>query len=204
MKKAFVFLALGVALIAPSHADVIYNSSAAFLPHVAGGAYSENFDGDLAVENDAPFSNGVYSYSIASTEGLYFNNIFIGSDIDNDNLVVTFSGAPVTAVGGTIYATDVFDNMLPVLISITLSNGATARYLPTSVGTAFVGFTSDTAISSLTILGAGAGTYLGIDNLIVGATVADTDTRNVPEPASITIMGLGLAGLAVVLRRRAA
>lgn len=201
MKKVLAFLALSVALIAPSYAaDVIYSSSTAFLPHVAHGAYSESFEAGLGVDNHAPFSNGVYSYYVAATEGLYSNNTFIGTDLDNDNLVVTFTGAPVTAVGGTMYATDVFDNALPASMTITLGNGTTTSYLATSPATAFVGFTSDIAISSLTIRGAGAGTYASLDNLIVGAAV--TDIAAVPEPASLGMMVLGLACLAVIGLRR--
>ena len=72
-------------------------------------------------------------------------------------------------------------------------------YLFDPVSPQFIGYTSDSAFSSITLSEiTGAGT---IDNFSFGALAGATDV-GVPEPATMTLFGMGLAALGIARRRR--
>ena len=60
-----------------------------------------------------------------------------------------------------------------------------------------IAFSSSNGVSRFEILGGGIEGNTSIDNVIVS-----TDAIQVPEPASLALMGLGLAGLAALRRRK--
>ena len=63
----------------------------------------------------------------------------------------------------------------------------------------FVGITTDIAFSSVQLISSNTkGTYFGIDNLAYGTASA------VPEPASIALLGLGLAGIGLSRKKKTA
>jgi hypothetical protein len=85
---------------------------------------------------------------------------------------------------------------MAVPVFLTLSDGTSTTFTPTSFADSFRGFTSNVGISSLTFGAPGAGRYATLDNFVVG--------RAVPEPGTMAIMAVGLAGLFAARRRRAA
>ena len=101
------------------------------------------------------------------------------------------------AVGAEFFATDINDDAVSTLVTITLGDGTVESFTPTSFAETFRGFTSDVAITSLVISAPGQARYAGLDNLTVGALA-------VPEPSAWALMGLGLAGVLALTRRRAA
>jgi hypothetical protein len=181
---------------------MLYTSSAAFLSQLASGAYTEEFSTDPGGD-PALFSNAGFAYAVSAQGGLYFSGNFVGTNLDDNSLLVTFTGADVTAIGGLFYATNVDNVFLNIALTLGLSNGTSATFTPTTPETAFFGFTTDVSILTLTINGAGLDTFVGIDRLIVGSVAATTppSTGEVPEPASLGIMGLGLGALAFARRR---
>jgi len=201
MKHALALVALS--LIAPVHAAVVHTSSAAFLPLVAGGAYTETFD---TVLSDAPrtldFAQGNFSYTAFAGRGLYGDGEFLSTSTSASSFTISFTGADVTAFGANFYNTGFDLAFRATEIIIALSDGTITRFSPTSVEDSYRGFTSDVAISSVTLSSVGRENFASIDNLTVGAWIGEAPGE-VPEPASLGLMGAGLAGLLGVRRRRA-
>lgn len=201
MKNVLAFITLAAALIAPSHADVIYTTSATFAPHVAVGAYTETFNTSTNNAATKSFTNGVYSYTVSAGAGnIYSSGAFLGTANPNTSLLISFTGAAVTAFGGNFYATDFSDVFQASAVLLTLSDGTVQSFVPGSVADSFRGFTTGVGITSLTLGAPGSLRYVGLDNFTVGAVAPAV----VPEPASLAIMGAGLAGLMALRRRRAA
>ncbi len=200
MKPVHLFAA-AIAVVVASAASAqttTYTTPATFAPMVAAGSYFEDFNDELVFggEPTANFAGGAFSYTVSAPgTTLYGEGSFIGTAGANLALVVTFTGAPVTAVGGSFYATNFSDQLQAVPITITLSNGSVTTFTPTSLVNSFRGFTTTSPITSLTLSPPGGGLYGGIDSLRVGSVV--------PEPGT---MALWLAGLAAVggvaVRRR--
>ncbi len=198
MKLAHIaFTVAAVAVSAAASAQTTtYTTSAAFMANVAPGSYTEGFsDPSFSGDLSASFSGGAFAYTIAAPQGLYGNGTFIGTNLPNEALTITFTGAPVTAVGGNFYATDFSDDFQLVPITLTLSNGTTTTFTPSNVTDSFRGFTTGLAIASMTVGGPGAGLYVGVDSLTVGV---------VPEPGTWLLMGLGIGALVLRQSRRAA
>ncbi|WP_457420213.1 PEP-CTERM sorting domain-containing protein [Roseateles sp. P5_E7] len=196
----FSALALAAVSATASAAPAIYSTSAAFLGQLMPGAYTENFDGlDQAPSPD--FSNGVYSYSFSSPQGIYGSGEFVSASQEDDALTINFTSGNVKAIGANFFATDLSDDFQSVSISLLLSDGTTESFTPTMQSDSYRGFISDAFITSLVISGPGTSLYASLDNLTVGTV----GTRGaLPEPASAALVGLALAGLAVARRRHGA
>ena len=198
--KSVHFAVAAVALAAASVASAqstTYTSSAAFLPNVAAGSYTEGFAGSIAFsgEDSFDFSGGAFAYTVSAPGALYGNGTFIGTSLPDEELTIAFTGAPVTALGGNFYVTNFSDAFQPVSVTLTLSDGTVTSFTPTSVADSYRGFTSAVAITSLVISAPGASLYAGMDNLTVGSAV--------PEPTSYMLFALGLGGLLLARRRQA-
>lgn len=202
MKTASLCLSAALmGLLAPAAeaASIVYNSSAAFLAQVAPGAYTETFDGlPMPPAGPVVFTSGSFSYSVSAPGDLYASGDFLGTSLPDEALTINFSSGNVMAIGANFFASDLGDSFQSVLMTLTLSDGTLLSFTPASVSDSYRGFVSDVVITSLTISGPGAFLYAGLDNLTVGAI-----PNRVPEPASLLLVGLSLAGMAVVRRRSA-
>jgi MYXO-CTERM domain-containing protein len=190
--------------IAPLASATVYNSVATFLPNVQAGYYLNAFN-DAAPGPAAPMNYGPvggFAYTVdtigpgnsAPNSGLYNDTGVISTDNANDLILVTFTGAPVTAIGGNFWSTDITVTPLPAMITIELSNGDVESFLSSSA-TDFRGFTTSVGIASITIDADDSQEFVWstMDNLYVG-------TANVPAPASAALLGVG--GLVALRRRR--
>ena len=190
-------LAVGLAALSasPFAATTVYSSSASFMANVAPGSYTESFN-DLPSSPPTTFASGAFSYTVSAPGGLYGSGEFLGTNLPNQALTITFAGGNVTAVGGNFYSSNISDAFQSVAVTLTLSDSTSVTFTPTSVTDSYRGFTSTLAITSLTMSAPGVSLYAGLDNLTVGVTA-------VPEPASWALMGLGVAGLLAARRRTA-
>jgi hypothetical protein len=170
--KSVHFIIAVVALAAAAAASAqttTYTTQATFAANVLPGSYTEGF-GNPSFSGDpsANFSGGSFAYTASAPGGLYGNGILLGTNLPGEALTITFTGAPVTAIGGNFWATDITDTFVLTPITLTLSNGTTTSFTPSSstVGS-FRGFTSALAITSMEISSVAA-VYAGMDNFTIG------------------------------------
>jgi hypothetical protein len=179
-----------------------YTDEATFLANVQGGAYTEDFSGVAPGPVDTlNFSGGGFSYTASSTVGMdvgstgdggLFNDPgLLSLNTATDALLITFTGAPVTAVGGEFFASDISFFEIPADVTVNLGDGSSIAF----TGGGFAGFTSNVAITSLIIDASdatlGAPAWPTVDSLIVGQVV--------PAPAGLAVLG---AGALIAFRRR--
>jgi hypothetical protein len=202
MTFAFRPLLVAIATVAcasGASAATAYTDSATFLGLTAPGRYTETFTGGVAVTASASFLAGGFGYTLTSTGGstpIYRNGEFIGNTYGNQSLTVTFTAGNPTAIGGNFYISDIDDLFVAAPVTINLSDGTTATFIPSGTATgSYRGFIATVPITSLVLSAPGTLRYNSIDNFTVGVAAA------VPEPASGVLMALGVAGLLAVRRR---
>jgi hypothetical protein len=137
---------------------------------------------------------------LADTYGLFSLAGTLTTYAGEDLLKITFTGSPVTVLGGIFASTDIDGNIVQqeVIVTVTLSDNTSVSLLKSDFRgftSDFRGFTSDVAISYLTIDGVDLDPldqtmvfYPTLDSLYVGVAA-------VPVPAAIWLFGSGLLGL---------
>jgi len=152
--------------------------------------------GDATIGATFTAGSGSLDYVVDANAGIanYGASFFTGQSTDlsqyASEVVCTLSGAGTTAIGftyGDFYQTDA-----GIGITASLSTGDAFLLnapLNTGVDTGFVGFVSDTPITSVSFVDAGS----GFD--VINFT-------SVPEPGTLALMTTGLLGVALLGRRR--
>lgn len=124
----------------------------------AGGTVLQRSDGTFSYEVTAPGSG---------TSTLFNGNGFLSTNSEVNRLLFTFTGAPVTAVGGNFWTTDQFFNATGTDIILRLDDGTERVFGPSSVDS-FAGFVTEVPIVSLSIEAPDSSSFPAADNLIVG------------------------------------
>jgi PEP-CTERM motif len=199
-----MLMAVAAVAAAPAlAATTTYTSSTEFLARVAPGAYTNSFTGAPDAQPSFSFSSGGFAYTVSApavllNDATYLSGSFIGNFYSNATLTVTFTAGGPTAVGGDFYISDNQDSFVPAPVTVTLNDGTSTTFTPSSETTGFRGFTSTLPILSLTMSAPGVANFNSMDNLVVGKVSA------VPEASTWVMMGLGLAGMALMRRQRRA
>jgi hypothetical protein len=200
--KKYLAIAAFVA-ITPSAFAQWFTNEAAFTAALNGPFYLEDFS-NFTFGNPlngsqttwaAPGANG-YGWTAAATNGLYSNISALSTNTANDPLVLTFTGAPVTAFGGNIANSDIAGNLIPGTVTMLMSNGATNN-LVLGAAEGFLGYISPVVLTTVTISATGTtNNWPQLDHAYTGSAV--------PEPGTMIALGLGAAALAARRRRKLA
>jgi len=205
----------------PAAADLVtYHDQAAFLAATQPGYYLETFDG-LSVgpsgQTSLAFAQSGFSYSATtdypvdefypfSIPGSDPGDVVLGLLYSGYSYTFTFTGAPVTAVGGYFFSSDIDGNLITAKNSTTgtdflvfVSIDGTDELVTTINPLMFTGFTSDTPFNTLTVIPFSV-TWVGANDLIVGSAIPSA----VPEPSTIVLTAAGLPLVLVAWRRRSA
>lgn len=170
-----------------------------YLEDFSNYIYSDTINGELTA--DFGSVNG-YSWTASTTvptipggkaqepSGLFSLTRALSTVHFEDLLTITFTGRPVTALGGIFASTETSGDVAPQQeVIITLSDNTSVRFL----GSDFRGFTSDVAIASLTI--DAVDVVQNDPNNVFWPKLEHFYIGSVPVPASIWLFGSGLLGL---------
>lgn len=146
------------------------------------------------------YSTGDYGYTISSIDaqggGLSNGDGFVRLADANQSMLITFTGAPVTAFSGNFWGMDDAGSTgAGAYIIIDISNGDEFIHSSTSHDN-FFSYASDTAFTSVEIAFSGGASehpvYASVDNFLIGTTV--------PTPGTLAMVAL--AGMGATRRRR--
>lgn len=185
----------------------IYNTQASFLAAINPGFYTETFQ-SLSISGTTPsplnFSSGPFSY----TAGLPTGQLFFGAGTTGDHwlstntatdaVTFTFAGG-ITAVGGFFFSSNSAGLAATGSVNVG-TNLSSTQLLTNTTPTTFIGFTSPTPFTTLTLAAVQPPTgflWPTANDFTVGTIAA------VPEPATVALMGfLTASGCGFVWYRR--
>ncbi len=206
-RVSMITTAIAVASAA-AHAATVYDDSAEFVSVLDAGYYLNDFSNlqAWAVHSVDGSYNG-FSYTITASEGSSpsHGDGFFSLDHALRSIVITFTGDPVNAIGGNMWATDINLNAIPSTVSVELSDGTMLSF-DTDSETDFRGFTSNYAITTMTISSIPTNgddySWASLDNLIVG-TSGTIAVVPLPTAAWAGLSLMGVMGGVRAIRRRA-
>lgn len=216
MKKK-LFLAVMLLVQVPlASAATVYNDEASFLTKLNPGYYLEEFsnysyaiplNGNQLTENYGPVNGYSWTAStipngvLPDTYGLFSLPNHLTTYAAEDLLNVTFTGKPVTALGGVFASTDANGNVIQQTVTVNLSDNTSVSL----TGSGFRGFTSDFAITYLTIDGVDIpnSNWPQLGHFYVGSSSSSSSVAAVPVPGTVWLFCSGLLGLLLNLKRRA-
>jgi hypothetical protein len=199
-----VFAVVALAVAAPASASIItFNTESAYLAAI-GAPGVDTFD-DLSVESiSSPLNRtaGAYNYT-TSAPGDFFpaasgTDVWLATTVPTDPIAFTNFSAGVVGVGGFFFGSDILGAFLPdqtITVSATDADGTMSLDLVNPTTTTFLGFVTDNAFTSVTVLAVQPGNdtpaWPTVNNLTVGVAPT-TGPTPVPEPVSLLLLATGL------------
>jgi PEP-CTERM motif len=216
-KSARAAVAALVLSLAPALASAQftgYTDLGAFLGAVGNNGTDTYAGFDISQQTFGPLnrSAGAYGYTVSTTNTSFFGAGTVGDPWLSTNTatdMVTFNnfGGGIFGIGGNFFTSNISGNWVSGDITLEAQdiNGLTSSVTLFSTTTStFYAFSSTFAIVSLKVSSVqpigGGFLWPTIDNLVLAE--AGDNQEVVPEPATMTLLATGLAGLVGAKRRR--
>lgn len=204
-----------VALLAAptvAHAQfAVYTDQASFLAAV-GNYVLDGFDGFIVSGTTASpvvRGTGAFQYTATAARGFFgagtAGDPWLSTDAATDPILFSNFNATIVAIGGNFFTSNVsgFYQLGDIRLTATNGDGSVVQTIINSQTSSFLGFVGVSSLTSLEVASvqpASGFLWPTVEDLIIAQ--ADEPTNVVPEPATMTLLATGLAGLAASKRRR--
>ena len=182
---------------------VTYTSQSSYLAAISAPGV-ETFNNLPLAPVNSPLTRaaGAYGYTATAASGFYpagtVGDVWLSTDTAHDPINFNAFTGGVFGFGGFFFDSDINGNFLAgdITISATDAGGTTSQTIFGATTSSFLGFVSDTGITSASVTSVQAANpaWPTINNLTLGAAV--------PEPGIWAMMLLGMGLVGASLRRR--
>lgn len=194
MRSHLILSSAAVAtLVGPALATTVYTDSATFLAQLTGSYFNDFSSVGAGASGPLNFSGNGFAYTVSAVNDQLYNDPgIISTNLATDQILVTFTGAPVYGFGGNMWSTDINVLPIPSTVTVNLSNGFSHSFSSSSA-TDYRGFVSPVPITSFTIDAADtpANAWPTLDNLTVGTTGAPPPPPSEPSGVKTTFSSNG-------------
>lgn len=164
----------------------------------------------LGVDGNTPGSSGAHTLAVSNNNGTNFSNFILGDVID-------FSFGPSHAFGMYILAPGTSFNFIEEDINLTfagttlstVTGDTTTLVGPSNVAALFVGIVDTAATYTTANLRFGpanptSGPNFEIDDIVKTSEDTEPPPTGLPEPGLLSLLGVGMMGMALARRKRPA